>query len=91
MFMCNRWLAVDREDGKIDRVLYLDLKRSSRLEIEVKHNEQEPESASKEEPAEEPEEEFEVEEDETGKFYILFLYSLEITSYINLYSLLLPI
>ena len=75
--MCNRWLAIDREDGKIDRVLYLDLKRSSRLEIEVKHNEHEPEPAPKEEPAEEPEDEFEVDEDETGRFNKLFLYRLD--------------
>lgn len=37
VFSCGRWLATDEDDGKIDRILYLDMNRNSRLEIAVKH------------------------------------------------------
>ncbi len=44
VFMCNRWLSDKEDDGKTERILYMDLKRNSRLEIVVKHEETETEA-----------------------------------------------
>ncbi len=84
VFSCNRWLSADKDDGKIDRILYLDLNRSSRLEIPIKHNEpvekepeeseKEPEESEKDEVEEFEKDDDEEEEEETSNLIFIYFF-----------------